>query len=44
MQRYEFLEMIVRLANFRFKESGKVKTTCEAILRVLNEMIYPHAK
>jgi len=44
MQRYEFLEMIVRLANFRYKENGKVKTTCEAIERLLNELIYPHAK
>ena len=44
MQRYEFLEMIVRLANFRYKENGKVKTTCEAIERLLEELIYPHAK
>ena len=31
LQRYEFVEMIVRVANFRYKEQGFVTTTCEGI-------------
>ena len=44
MQRYEFIEMIVRLANMRYKETGQVTTTVEGIERVLYDLIYPHAK
>lgn len=43
LQRYEFVEMVVRVGNFRYKESGLVKTTAEAIERTLEELIYPHA-
>ena len=43
LQRYEFLEMIVRLANQRYKDLGFAQTTVEGIDRVLNELIYPHA-
>jgi len=44
LTRYEFMEMIVRVANFRYKETKLVKTTCEAIEKVLSELIYPHAQ
>lgn len=43
MQRYEFLEMIVRVANERYKDKKIVKTTKEAIEKVLTVNIYPHA-
>lgn len=36
--------MIVRIANFRYKEQNIVKTTVEGIERVLYELIYPKAK
>lgn len=35
LQRYEFVEMVVRLANFRYVEKGLVKTTVEGIERCL---------
>lgn len=44
MTRYEFMEMIVRVANERYKDKKVVKTTCEAIEKVLNDHIYPYAK
>lgn len=44
LTRYEFFEIIVRIANFYFKDRGLVKTTCQGIEKVLNEMIYPNAK
>ena len=44
LQRYEFLEMIVRVANFRYKEQGLAKNTVEAIERLMKELIYPNAK
>ena len=44
MTRYEFMEMIVRVANERFKNTRIVKTTCEALERVLETMIYPNAR
>ena len=43
LQRYEFLEMIVRVANFRYKELGLVDNTVDGIQRVLEELIYPNA-
>lgn len=36
MTRYEFIEMIVRIANERYKDKRIVKTTYEAIVKVLN--------
>ena len=44
LNRYEFLEIIVRLANAKYKESGVVRTTCEAIEKLLNDNIYPNTK
>lgn len=44
LHRYEFLEFIVRLANFRYKETGFVSTTVDGIKKVLKDLIYPHAK
>lgn len=35
--------MIVRLANFRYKEQGIVSSTVEGINLALNELIYPNA-
>ena len=42
MTRYEFIEMIVRVANERYK-NAKI-TTCEAIEKVLETLIYPNTK
>lgn len=42
--RYEFIELIVRIADFRFKQTKQTKTIADGIVRVLEEMIYPHAK
>lgn len=36
--------MIVRLAIFRYKEPGLVKSTAEGIERVLEDLIYPNAQ
>ena len=44
LQRYEFYEIIVRIANFRYKEKNIVKTTSQAIEKVLSTFIYPHAR
>ena len=44
LQRYEFLEMIVRTANFRYKDTRQVKTTCDAIEKLLNDHIYKYSK
>ena len=35
--------MIVRVANFAYKETKRVKTTLEGIERVLDDLIYPNA-
>ena len=43
LQRYEFVEMIVRVGNQRYKDTGMVNTTCEGITRTLEELIYPNA-
>ena len=44
LQRYELFEIIVRIANHRYKERGKVKTCSEGIEKTLKELIYPHTK
>jgi uncharacterized protein YggL (DUF469 family) len=44
LQRYEFLEIIVRMANAKFKEPHIVNSTAEAIEKLLNENIFPNAK
>lgn len=44
LHRYEFLEIIVRLANAKFKETGQVKSTIEALEKLLKEFIYPNAR
>ena len=36
--------MLVRTANFRYKETRIVKTTCEAIVRLLDDHIYKYAR
>lgn len=42
LSRYEFLEIIVRLANEKFKKTGMVQTYSQALQRFLNEYIYPN--
>lgn len=44
LQRYEFYEIIVRIANFRYKEKNIVKTTSQAIEKLLSTYIYPNAR
>lgn len=39
LQRYEFLELMVRLANFRFKEQRLCSTTLEAIDMTIDKFI-----
>ena len=43
LNRYEFLEIILRLAIAKYKETGIVSSTAEAINKLLEENIYPHA-
>lgn len=44
MNRYEFLEIIVRIANQLYKETKKVTRTAEAVNLFLKEKIYPNAE
>lgn len=44
LTRYEFIEIIVRMANFYYKDKGLVKTTSQGIEKMLNDHIYPNAK
>ena len=44
MTRYEFLEMIVRVANEMFRETKVVKTTSQAIEKLLESLVYPNAR
>ena len=44
LQRYEFLEMIVRVGIFRYKEQGFVDNTVDAIQLTLEELIFKHAR
>ena len=43
LTRYEFLEMIVRVADDKYKKTKIVKTIAEGISKVIEELIYPHA-
>ena len=44
LNRYEFVEMIVRTALFRFKDTKLAPNTCKAIEMLLEELIYPNAR
>ena len=44
LQRYEFIELMVRLANFRFKEQRLCNTTLEALDMVMEKFINPAKK
>ena len=44
MTRYEFMEMIVRVAQDRYKATKVCRTLCDAITKTLETLIYPHAK
>lgn len=44
LNRYEFLEIIVRLSNALYKESGVVETTPQAVYKLLHDNIYPHSE
>ena len=45
LNRYEFLEILVRFANIKMKEKTKrVLTTTDAIELLLYECVYPHCK
>ena len=40
--RYEFLEIIVRLANAKYKDSGVTFSTTEAVRKLLEDNIFPN--
>jgi histidine ammonia-lyase len=40
--RYEFLEIIVRLANAKYKDSGVTFSTSEAVRKILEDNIFPN--
>jgi hypothetical protein len=42
LNRYEFIEIILRLANAKFKEQGVCSTTAGSIEKLLTEHIYPN--
>ena len=42
--RYEFFEILVRVANAKFKETGIVNTHSEALNKLLQENVFPNAK
>ena len=44
LNRYEFFEIMVRTAIFRYKDTKLADTTCKAIEMLLNELIYPNAR
>ena len=44
MTRYEFIEMIVRVAQDRYRLTKVCRTLCEGIEKTLEDLIYPHAK
>ena len=44
LQRYEFLEIIVRMANAKYKETHQANTTVQAIEKILFENIFNNAK
>ena len=44
LNRYEFLEIILRTALFRYKDTKLAPTTCKAIEMLLEELIYPNAR
>ena len=44
LQRYEFLEMVVRLSRIKYIESGKMRGTAAAIDKLLNEEMYPNVQ
>ena len=46
LNRYEFIEILVRFAKIKYMEKGtdKVKTAVEAIDKMMNECVYPNAK
>jgi hypothetical protein len=41
--RYELFEILVRLANAKFKEPGITATHSEALTKLLEENIFPYA-
>ena len=44
LNRYEFLEILVRLANAKYKESKICATSPDALMLLLEENIYPNSK
>jgi hypothetical protein len=40
--RYEFLEIIVRIANAKYKDTGICLSSNEAVQKLLEENIFPH--
>jgi hypothetical protein len=45
LNRYEFIEILVRFANIKYKEkSHQAKTTCEAIEMMLQKNVYPNCR
>ena len=45
LNRYEFIEILVRFANIKYKEkTHQAKTTCEAIEMMLQKNVYPNCR
>ena len=44
LSRYEFLEILVRLGQAKYKETGIVKTVSQALQMLLEENIFPNAE
>ena len=44
LNRYEFIELMVRTAIFRYLDTKLADTNCKAIEMLLNELIYPNAR
>lgn len=40
--RYEFIEFLVRMAKYKYKEAGMVATTAESFERLMNELVTPY--
>lgn len=43
LQRFEFYEILVRVAQFKFKDPGICPTYAEGLTKLLNENIFPNA-
>ena len=42
MVRYEFIEFLVRMAKYKYKEAGLVATCAESFEKLINELVLPY--